>query len=95
MSFFLYSRKKLSRSDFVFWIFDNANLVSGLSEMAVSEIVDLGINSKKVKLFTYWIDLKRFKVEGSKKEIKQKLGWKKDFVVLFVLQQNHLPNELV
>lgn len=67
--------------DFVSRIFKNANYCLGLSKQAVREIESLGVAKIKVKNFTYWIDLKKFK---KVKEAKSKLGWKEKFTVLFV-----------
>lgn len=67
--------------EFVKWIFSKSDKVMGLSKQAKHEIASLGIISKKVDNFTYWIDLEKFKrVEGAK----QKLGWRDKFTVLFV-----------
>lgn len=67
--------------DFVTWIFKHADYVFGLSKQSVGEIKSLGISSKKVGQFTYWIDLKNFKkIDNARKQ----LGWKDNFIVLFV-----------
>lgn len=63
--------------NFAYWIFNNANCNLGLSEQSVKEIKSLGVSPKKVAKFTYWIDLKKFK-------IRRNLGWNDRFVVLFV-----------
>lgn len=67
--------------NFVSFIFKNANYVLGLSRQATSEIELLGIAKTKVKNFTYWIDLEKFKKIA---DAKNKLGWREKFVVLFV-----------
>ncbi len=69
---------------FVKWIFGKSDVVLTLSKQSKKEIVDLGIDEGKVKVFTYWIDLNKFKVKGSKSKAKEELGWKGKFVVLFV-----------
>lgn len=66
------------------WIFGNSSHVLTLSKQSKREIEKLGINPKKITVFTYWIDLNRFKVTGSKLRVKKELGWKYKFVVLFV-----------
>lgn len=66
---------------FVRWIFNNADFSMGLSNQAVDEIKSLGIPTKKVGKFTYWIDLERFRKISNAKKL---LGWKDVFVVLFV-----------
>lgn len=67
--------------NFVSSIFKNANYCMGLSEQATKEIESLGISKVKVKKFTYWIDLEKFKKD---KEAKNKLDWKEKFICLFV-----------
>ncbi len=67
--------------NFAAWVFRNSDKVLTLSKQSRDEIVNLGINKNKVRVFTYWVDLDRFKkIEGAKK----KLGWEDKFVVLFV-----------
>lgn len=63
------------------WIFNNASVVLNLSNQSVEEIRSLGILAKKVKVFTYWIDLNQFKRIDNAKTI---LGWEEKFVVLFI-----------
>jgi len=75
-----FSKKGIYRN-FASWIFQNADYCLGLSQQAVEEILSLGINKLKVRKFTYWIDLEKFKrVENAK----VKLKWKDRFIVLFV-----------
>lgn len=66
---------------FVTLIFKNANYVLSLSRQATREIESLGVRKSKVKNFTYWIDLEKFKKVI---DAKNKLGWKNNFIVLFV-----------
>lgn len=66
---------------FARWIFNNANFCLGLSKQAEKEIKSLGISSKKVGNFTYWIDLETFRKKAYAKKI---LGWEQRLVVLFV-----------
>lgn len=63
------------------WIFGNSAVVLTLSQQSKREIERLGVSSKKIQVFTYWIDLKKFK---RVRNAKQKLEWNKKFVVLFV-----------
>ncbi len=63
------------------WIFNNNNLVFCLSNQSAEEVKNLGIGLDRIKIFTYWIDLDIFKKVSHAKE---KLGWDKKFVVLFV-----------
>ena len=66
---------------FVSSIFKNAEYCLGLSRQAVNEIKSLGIDKSKVKNFTYWVDLQKFKKVN---QAKNKLGWKDTFTILFV-----------
>jgi glycosyltransferase involved in cell wall biosynthesis len=79
-SIYSFPKKGLYRN-FVKRIFDNSQAVLTLSKQSKKEIVGLGIDEKKVKVFTYWIDLNKFKKVG---DAKKKLKWQKKFVVLFV-----------
>lgn len=63
------------------WIFAKSDHVLTLSKQSKREIESLGIEENKVSVFTYWIDLKRFKPIN---DAKKKIGWTKKFVVLFV-----------
>lgn len=67
--------------NFVVWIFNNANTCLALSKQSANEIKYLGIPSRKISIFTYWVDLKNFKKIKNAKEM---LGWTKKFIVLFV-----------
>lgn len=69
--------------NFAKYIFSNSDKVLCLSEQSVNEIKQLGIPQERVKKFTYWIDLQKFKPMG-KDKIKKQLGWEKRFVILFV-----------
>ena len=69
---------------FAGWIFKNADVCLGLSKQAGAEILSLGADKNKVKTFTYWIDLNKFKAQGSKLKVKKKLRWNDKFIVLFV-----------
>jgi len=63
------------------WIFASSDKVLTLSAQSAREVVNLGVEKDKVKRFTYWVDLKKFRpVAGAKK----KVGWEGKFVVLFV-----------
>lgn len=67
--------------EFAKFIFNNADRVLCLSDKSYQEILNLGINNRKVSRFTYWIDLNKFKKD---KIVKKEFGWKEDFMVLFV-----------
>lgn len=79
-SIYGFPRKGLYRK-FVAFIFKNSDWCLGLSKQATEEIESLGISKSKVKSFTYWIDLEKFKKVTN---AKNRLGWKEKFVVLFV-----------
>lgn len=66
---------------FAKWIFGTSSRVLTLSRQSKGEIEKLGIESEKITVFTYWVDLNKFKtIDGAKK----KLGWDKKFVIFFV-----------
>jgi glycosyltransferase involved in cell wall biosynthesis len=67
--------------NFARWIFKNSDKVLTLSKQSKIEIATLGIEDKKVTVFTYWIDLNKFKPIKNAKRI---VGWENIFVVLFV-----------
>lgn len=69
--------------EFVKWIFSKSDFVLGLSKQAADEIKSL-IGSAKVDNFIYWIDLNKFKIQGTKLRIKKRLRWEDKFIVLFV-----------
>lgn len=54
---------------FAKFIFENSDSVLTLSKQSAKEIERLKIDKRKIKVFTYWVDLKRFKkvkkVEGA------------------------------
>ena len=79
-SVYHFPKKGLYRS-FVKLIFSSADFAMGLSSKAVEEIESLGIPKKKVGIFTYWIDLEKFR---EAKSAKKKLDWEGKFIVLFV-----------
>lgn len=65
---------------FVCGIFSNASYCLVLSKQSKRELERLGVSSKKIIKFTYWIDLLNFKKINGAKKI---LGWQ-GFNVLFV-----------
>lgn len=67
--------------NFVKLVLNNVDRVVCLSQQSAREVEFLGVPKKKIGVFTYWIDLKKFKrVNGAK----ERLGWDKKFVVLFI-----------
>src|SRR3989344_4281106 len=47
--------------NFAKFIFENSDKALTLSQQSAKEIEKLGINKEKIKVFTYWIDLTKFK----------------------------------
>lgn len=68
-------------TNFVKWIFNQADYCLGLSKQSVEEIKSLGVPYHKVGNFVYWIDLKNFKKIA---DAKRRLDWSEKFIVLFV-----------
>lgn len=68
-------------SIFAKFIFKRANKVLCLSEKSYEEIKGLGLDEKKLTVFTYWIDLNKFR---NKKNTKKDYNWEGKFIVLFV-----------
>ncbi len=66
---------------FVKLIFRNCDFIFSLSKKSNQEVRSLGIDDKKAGVFTYWIDLEKFKRIPEAKKI---LGWDGRFTVLFV-----------
>lgn len=62
-------------------IFSSSNLILTLSRQSKAEIEGLGIPKEKIRVFTYWVDLKKFDVKGSKLEVRKKLGIEAEFMV--------------
>lgn len=63
------------------WIFNNSHHVLTLSKQSKKEIERLGVSSGKIVVFTYWVDLNKFRpIENAKK----RLGWKSKCSVLYV-----------
>lgn len=79
-SFYAFPKKGLYR-DFVKVLLTRCDYVLSLSKKSKEEIYALGVSSKKCGVFTYWIDLQKFKrVQDAKKSLK----WGGKFVSLFV-----------
>lgn len=73
--------KKGLYNKFAKWIFENSDCTLTLSKQSKKEIVELGVAENKVRVFTYWVDLAKFKpISNAKKSFK----WRNKFVVLFV-----------
>lgn len=79
-SIYNFPKRGLYRN-FVKLVLNNVSRVICLSKQSAEEVKALGVSKTKVGIFTYWVDLKKFKKDFSAKE---KLGWNKKFIVLFV-----------
>lgn len=82
-SIYTFPKKGLYRS-FVRLLLKHADIVLSLSKKSNEEIRLLGIEAQKLDVFTYWVDLDRFKIHESKPDVKKRLGWENKFVVLYV-----------
>lgn len=84
-------------ANFARGIFKRADKVLTLSRQSAKEIESLGIDEKKIGVFTYWIDLEKFRSKVKGKRSKVKVGWEGKFVVLFVgrLVEEKGVNELL
>lgn len=79
-SLYSFSRKGFYH-DFVKFILRNSDFVLSLSKKSNQEVRSLGIDSNRSGVFTYWIDLDKFRRIY---DAKKKLGWEGKFIVLFV-----------
>lgn len=79
-SFYSFPKKGLYRN-FVKILFDNCDYILCLSKKSKEEVTALGVDSIKCNVFTYWIDLRKFKKITNAKKI---LKWKNGFTSLFV-----------
>lgn len=66
-----------------FWVINSANRVLALSQASKIELIKIGVNPAKIKVYTYWVNQNLFK-PLDKKECKDRTGLKNRFVVLFV-----------
>jgi glycosyltransferase involved in cell wall biosynthesis len=64
-------------------ILNSFDVILCLSCKSKEELIDLGIDSKKIDVYTYWVDQAIFKPRD-RHECREKLGWEEKFVVLFV-----------
>lgn len=67
--------------DFVRLLLQTSDFTLSLSRKSNEEVKELGIEDKKTGVFTYWIDLEKFKRMSKARE---NLNWKAKFIVLFV-----------
>lgn len=79
-SFYSFQKKGLYK-EFVSFILRKSDYVLSLSRKSNEEVKVLGVRGNKAGVFTYWVDLEKFKKIPN---AKQKLNWENMFVVLFV-----------
>ena len=65
------------------WVVENTDILLAQSEQSKKEFVDLGVNPKKIVVFSHWVDLNLFK-PTDKSVAKKRLGWENKFTVLYV-----------
>jgi len=66
---------------FATWIFGSSDRVLTLSKQSREETISLGVPEEKIRVFTYWIDINKFKRAIN---ARGKLWPKKKFVALFI-----------
>ena len=64
-------------------IINSFDMVLCLSEQSKQEIVEMGLDEKKVKVYTYWVNQALF-TSMAKGDCKKRMGWEGKTVVLFV-----------
>jgi len=67
----------------VAWTLKGADRILVEKGKSADELESIGLKKDKFVIFNQWVDQKRFK-PANKKEIKDQLGWKNKFIVLFV-----------
>lgn len=65
------------------YILEKSDKVLTLSNQSRGEVLDLGVSTQKVGVFTYWVDRRVFK-KSDKSRAKKKYGLKDKFITLFV-----------
>src|SRR3989344_15380 len=65
------------------WVFNNIDHILCLSSQSAEEIKNMIKEKEKVSIFTSWVNLRKF-YPLDKEICKTRLGWKGQFVVLFV-----------
>lgn len=65
------------------WILSPFAAILTLSRQSQEELVNIGIQKERIRVYTYWVNQDLFQpLDG--KECKRKIGWEGKFVVLFV-----------
>lgn len=65
-------------------ILNKADCLLALSDASLNELREIGIGSKKLRRFSYWVNLDLFKPFGDRVSLRQEFGLKNSFSVLFV-----------
>jgi len=65
------------------WILSSFTVILPLAQLSKNELVALGLPKEKIRIYTHWVDLERFRPLGQDK-CKAELGLEARFVVLFV-----------
>lgn len=76
-------QKKSIFSQVVKWSLNGFDSILAQSEVSKDEMVKIGINPNKIKIFHHWINQKKFKPKN-KKIAKENLGWENKFTVIFI-----------
>lgn len=65
-------------------ILNKADCLLALSDASLNELREIGIESKKLRRFSYWVNLDLFKPFWDRVSLRQEFGLKNSFSVLFV-----------
>jgi len=66
------------------WILSGAQGVLALSETSRKDLLDAGVPRNRISIYTHWVDQKIFAPPYDREKVRAKLGFKDEFVVLFV-----------
>jgi glycosyltransferase involved in cell wall biosynthesis len=72
----------------------HADVVIGDCQAVSRAVIKSGVASKRVVVFPWGVDLTRFKTTGGNGRIRRKLGWEKNFVLLYVRSWESLYDPL-
>lgn len=65
------------------WVLSGLDRILAQSEQSRQELISIGLNPKKITVFSHWINQDVFK-PANKVDLKKKLGWENKFTVLYV-----------
>ncbi len=66
------------------WLLSGLDGILAQSYDSKKELVSLGLDPKKIKIFSHWIDQEKFKPSLKKAALRKKLGWQNVFTALYV-----------